>query len=90
LSHDAPIAIANRTNFRDARFGELFLSALKLFPVEPRIPLVHEAQEIQHERGGLIIWGFVNAVDVVSHRIGGVEVEHSHFPTWRFERIWVG
>jgi peptide/nickel transport system substrate-binding protein len=88
LNHDAPVAVSNRTNFADPRFGELFLSALKNRDVEQRKPLVHEAQQIQHDRGGLLIWGFVNAVDAVSPRVGGVKEEHSHFSTWRFDTMW--
>lgn len=88
LNTDAPIAVANRTNFADARFGELFLAALKNRDVEARRALVHEAQQIQHDRGGLLIWGFVNAVDAVSPRVGGVKAEHSHFSTWRFDTMW--
>ncbi len=88
LNTDAPIAVANRTNFADPRFGELFLAAIKNRDVAERTVLVHEAQQIQHERGGLLIWGFVNAVDAVTPRAGGVKAEHSHFPTWRFDTIW--
>lgn len=88
LSNDAPIAVANRTNFADPRFGELFLAALENRDVETRKALVHEAQQIQHDRGGLLIWGFVNAVDAISSRVGGVKPEHSHFSTWRFDTMW--
>jgi len=88
LNQDAPVAISNRTNFRDPRFGEVFLAALKNRDPEQRKPLVHEAQRIQHERGGLLIWGFVNALDAVSPRVGGVKAEHSHFPTWRFDTMY--
>lgn len=88
LNHDAPVAVANRTNFKDPRFGEVFLAALKNRDPEQRKPLVHEAQRIQHERGGLLIWGFVNALDAVSPRVGGVKAEHSHFPTWRFDTMY--
>jgi peptide/nickel transport system substrate-binding protein len=88
LNHDAPVAVANRTNFDDPRFGELFLTALKNRDVEQRKPLVHEAQHIQHQRGGMLIWGFTNVLDAVSPRVGGVLPEHSHFPTWRFDTMW--
>ncbi|MGC4095337.1 MAG: ABC transporter substrate-binding protein [Polyangiaceae bacterium] len=89
LNQDAPVAVANRTNFKDPRFGELFLSALKTRDAEARRPLVHEAQRIQHERGGMLIWGFVNALDAVAINARGVKLEHSHFPTWRFDQIWL-
>jgi peptide/nickel transport system substrate-binding protein len=89
LNQDSPLAVTNRTGFDDARFGALFREALKTRDVEARKPLVHEAQQIQHERGGLVIWGFFNELDGVAPRVGGVVPEHSHFSTWRFDRIWL-
>lgn len=89
LNQDSPLAVTNRTGFADARFGELFLQALKTRDVEARKPLVHEAQRIQHERGGMVIWGFVDELDGISRQVGGVVPEHSHFSTWRFDRIWL-
>lgn len=89
INQDAPIAVANRTNFRDARFGELFLRALKTADLDARRPLVHEAQRIQHERGGLVIWGFTDTLDGYSSRVGGLVPERSQFATWRFESVWL-
>lgn len=87
-SQDSPVAVTNRTNFRDARFGELFQAALREPNVERRTPLIREAQRIQHERGGLLIWGFVNVLDAYAPHVGGLRPEDSHFATWRFESIW--
>jgi len=89
LNQDAPLAVTNRTGFDDARFGSLFLQALKVADLERRRPLVQEAQQIQHDRGGLVIWGFANALDAIAPRVGGVQPEHSHFPTWRFDSLWL-
>lgn len=86
---DAPIAVANKTNFRDPRFGELFLAAMAEPSLDRRRPLVHEAQEIQHDRGGLIIWGFVDVVDAIAPHVQGIAPERSHFATWRFDKIWL-
>lgn len=85
---DAPIAIANKTHFRDARFGELFTQALAQPAVAARATLVHEAQRIQHERGGLIIWGFADILDAVSRQVGGIEPEATQFAAWRFDKLW--
>jgi peptide/nickel transport system substrate-binding protein len=89
LHTDSPLAVANRTNFHDPRFEELFRAALRQPAVEGRVPLVHEAQQIQHDRGGLLIWCFANTLDGIARRVGGVKAEHSHFPTWRFDTIWL-
>lgn len=89
LSIDAPTSAANKTNFKDARFTALFEQALATRDVARRATLVHQMQAIQHEEGGLLIWGFANTLDGVGPRVGGIEAEHSHFPTWRFDKMWV-
>lgn len=89
LSQDSPTARSNRTNFSDPRFSELFLSAMKTRDIEARKPLVHEAQQIQHARGGNLLWGFFNVLDAVSPKLGGVTAEHSQFATWRFEKLYL-
>lgn len=89
LSVDAPTSASNKTHFDDPEFARLFAQALAQPDIEKRKALVHAAQAIQHERGGLLIWGFFNTLDGISSRVGGVEAENSHFPTWRFDKIWV-
>jgi peptide/nickel transport system substrate-binding protein len=88
VSIDGPLAVANRSNFYDARFHDLIHQALKEPDVERQKTIVHEAQRIQHERGSLLIWGFANALDGVSPLVG-IQAERSHFPTWRFDRLWL-
>ncbi len=89
LHTDAPTSASNKTHFRDPEFGRLFTEALAQPDLEKRKAIVHAAQRIQHERGGMIIWGFSNTLDGISSRVGGVEAENSHFPTWRFDKIWL-
>ncbi|TDU31717.1 peptide/nickel transport system substrate-binding protein [Panacagrimonas perspica] len=86
---DGPISASNRTNFSDERFDELFRTAVQRTDVQARVPLAHEMQQIQHERGGLLIWAYSNVLDGVSPRVGGISPEHSHFSTWRFENFWL-
>ena len=89
LHTDAPTSAANKTHFRDPEFGRLFTAALAEPDTPKRAALVHAAQRIQHESGGMIIWGFFNTLDGIAARVGGVQAEESHFPTWRFDKIWV-
>jgi peptide/nickel transport system substrate-binding protein len=89
LHIDAPIAVSNKTHFRDPRFADLFHQALREPDLAKRRPLIHEAQQIQHDRGGLLIWGFANTLDGVSRGVGGAQAEASHFSTWRFEKMWL-
>lgn len=86
---DAPLAAVNKTHFNDPRFAGLFGQALGQTDVEKRKLLVHEAQQIQHERGGLLIWGYADVVDGIAARVGGARAERSHFSTWRFDELWL-
>ncbi len=88
LNSDAPTNVANRTNFHDPRFGELLAQALRQPDVEKRKPLVHEAQRIQYDRGGLLIWGFGHVRAAASTKIGGVGAEKTQFAGWRFDEFW--
>lgn len=88
-SQDGPTSGTNRTNFHDERFTELYFAAQAQPNVDLRTPLIHEAQQIQHERGGLLIWGFSNFLDGYTDGVGGLMAERSHFSTWRFDRIWL-
>jgi len=86
---DAPFAVANKTHFHDAAFSEAFLAAMAQPDLEKRKTLVHRAQRIQYERGGMLIWGFADLLDSVSTRVGGAQAEQSLFSTWRFESLWL-
>ncbi|OWQ91870.1 ABC transporter substrate-binding protein [Roseateles aquatilis] len=89
LHADGPQATVNKTRFRDPRFVELVTAAMQQPDAAQRAPLVHEAQRIQWERGSLLIWGFANTLDAASTHVGGLAPEHSHFPTWRFDKLWL-
>ena len=86
--HDGPRAVGNKTHFRDARFGELITAALQQPDLARRSALIHEAQRIQHDSGGLLIWGYSNVLDAVSKDIGGVTPDRTGFAGWRTDRVW--
>lgn len=88
-SQDGPTSSSNRTRFNNPRFNELYFAAQAQPNVELRKPLIHEAQQIQHDEGGLLIWGFSNFLDGYSDRVGGLSAERSHFATWRFDKLWL-
>lgn len=89
LHNDAPLAIYNRSNFRDERFSALFTQALGQPDLAQRKQLVHEAQAIQHQRGGLLIWGFTDVLDAASNKVGGLHGEQTTFASWRFDSLWL-
>ena len=86
---DAPFAVANKTHFNDPQFSELFLQAMAQPDLAKRSALVHQAQQIQYERGGLLIWGYVNLLDAFSRQVGGAAAEQTLFSTWRFDNLWL-
>jgi peptide/nickel transport system substrate-binding protein len=86
---DAPFAVSNKTHFHDPQFSELFLAAMAQPDLEKRRTLVHQVQQIQYERGGLLIWGYADLLDSVANRVGGAAAEESLFSTWRFEKLWL-
>lgn len=88
LHYDAPTATSNRTNFSDPRFGQLINEALRQPDLAKRTPLVHEAQAIQYDRGGLLIWGFNYVRGAASNKIGGLGAEKTQFAGWRFDGFW--
>ena len=89
LHSDAPVSVANKTHFSDPRFDRLFLEALAQPDLEKRRVLVHQAQQIQHDKGGMLIWGYANLLDGIAQRVGGAQAEKTLFPTWRFDSLWL-
>ena len=65
------------------------LAAMAQPDLEKRKTLVHQVQQIQYERGGMLIWGYADLLDSVSTRVGGAQSEESLFSTWRFEKLWL-
>lgn len=88
--HDGPHSANNKSNFKDPRFGELVLAAQAEPDVQKRKVLVGEAQKIQHEIGGLLIWGYSNVLDSTVTAINGITPDRTGFATWRTDRIWRG
>lgn len=86
--HDGPRAVGNKTHFRDERFGELITQALQQPDLESRKLLIHEAQQIQHDIGGMLIWGYADVLDVATRQIGGIEPDRSGFAGWRTDKVW--
>ncbi|WP_284117122.1 ABC transporter substrate-binding protein [Acinetobacter seifertii] len=86
--NDAPISTTNRVNFKDPEYSELFFKALAEPDLAKRKIYLAQAQKIQHERGGMLIWGFSHTIDAAAKNIGGLAPEHTIFPTWRFEKLW--
>jgi len=80
----------NETHFADERFGRLIAQARAELDEGRRCEIIQDAQRIEHERGGYIIWGFSNQVDGHSALITGIEPARSGFALGSYRLRQVG
>jgi peptide/nickel transport system substrate-binding protein len=70
----------NETHWEDPEFLDLIALARAELDDARRTELLHEAQRIEYERGGYIVWSFSNQVDAYSDTVGGFHPARSGFP----------
>lgn len=70
----------NETHWKDPEFLDLISRARAELDEAKRADLLKQAQAIEHERGGLIVWAFNNQLDAYSTTVGGFEPARSGFP----------
>jgi peptide/nickel transport system substrate-binding protein len=70
----------NETHWKDPEFLDLIGRARAELDDARRTDLLHQAQKIEYERGGLIVWSFSNQVDAYSTTVGGFQPAKSGFP----------
>ena len=58
----------NETHFDNAKFAGLIAAAQKETDETKRNSLLHDAQEIEYDEGGYIIWGFRNQIDGIAQQ----------------------
>src|SRR4051812_49287919 len=63
----------NETHFDNPKFAGLIQAAQKETDESKRNTLLHDAQEIEYNEGGYIIWGFRNQIDAVSSKVQGLK-----------------
>lgn len=84
---DGPTAAANVTGFEDREYARLYERAIGMLDAGRRRPLMHRMQEIQHERGAYIIWGF--ATLAYGYRnVGGITENLGVLPP-RWQDLWL-
>jgi peptide/nickel transport system substrate-binding protein len=66
-----PTAPYNETHWADPTFIKLIDKARGTLDANKRCELLHQAQQIEYESGGYIVWGFRNQVDAYSAKIDG-------------------
>jgi peptide/nickel transport system substrate-binding protein len=63
----------NETHWDNEEHRELVSAAAREVDEAKRAELVHQAQEIEYDEGGLIIWGFRQQVDAYGPNVQGLE-----------------
>jgi peptide/nickel transport system substrate-binding protein len=61
----------NECHWTDTRFGSLVNQARGELDAARRIELLHEAQKIEYDSGGYIVWGFKNQIDAYAATVTG-------------------
>jgi len=85
-----PWAPCNETHWRNERWLKLVHEAYRTVDAVKRNELIGEAQTIEYEEGGYIIWAFNNQVDAYSEKLGGVKPHKAGMPlsSWGFNRFY--
>ena len=65
----------NETHFDNAKFAGLIAAAQQEIDEAKRTALLQDAQEIEYNEGGYIIWGFRRQVDGYSAKVSGHRAE---------------
>lgn len=88
---EAPGAGFNETHWSDPQYSALWFKILKTQDESQRKEIAREMQMIDFDRGGYIIWGYVNTIDAASSRVHGfVPHPSGHaFGRQTFYRFWV-
>jgi peptide/nickel transport system substrate-binding protein len=87
-----PSSPYNETHWADPEFVSLVKQAKATIDPARRCQMIQAAQQIEHERGGYIVWAFNNQVDAYNVRLSGLEPDRSGIPLsgYRFRRVSFG
>jgi peptide/nickel transport system substrate-binding protein len=87
LEYNSPY---NETHWHNPRFESLVTQAQKTLDENARKNLMVEAQQIQWNEGGYIIWGIYKNVDAYSPRVHGLEAaNHRWLGGYNFRSVYV-
>jgi len=70
----------NETHWDDAEFQKLIAEARKTLDKERRAAILQDAQLLEYEKGGYIIWGFRNQIDAYSGKVAGFQPSRTGTP----------
>jgi peptide/nickel transport system substrate-binding protein len=91
-SGSLPTSPYNETHWANPRFIELVDEARTTIDPVRRNELITEAQTIEYEEGGYIIWGHPNQADAYQRYVGGLVPNSTGLPLsgLEFRRVWIG
>ncbi|WP_235934626.1 ABC transporter substrate-binding protein [Paramicrobacterium chengjingii] len=81
----------NETHWDDPEFQSLIEQAKETVDADKRNALVAEAQKIEYEKGGYIVWGFANQADAYQKYVAGLVENRTGLPLsgFEFRRVWM-
>nr|WP_131102780.1 ABC transporter substrate-binding protein [Streptomonospora litoralis] len=84
-----PSAPFNETHWADEEWIRLIKKARATVDDKKRNEIIRQAMKIEHERGGYIIWGFVNTLDAFHSKVKGLEPSVTGHPltSYGFHRV---
>jgi peptide/nickel transport system substrate-binding protein len=82
----------NETHWADPQFGRLIAQARGTVDEKARTALLKQAQQLEYERGGLIVWGFMNQVDAYQVYVAGLVPDRTgvSLSGYGFRQVWLG
>jgi peptide/nickel transport system substrate-binding protein len=75
-----PTSPYNETHWNDPKFQALIGEARKTLDHAKRCAILHDAQKLEYDAGGNIIWGFRNQIDAYSAKVTGWEPARTGTP----------
>lgn len=75
----------------DEEWAGLVRKARQTADEDERNELIRQAQQIEYEEGGYIVWGFVNLLDAHASNVGGLEPAVTGHPlgSYAFHEAWI-
>ncbi|MBN9798844.1 ABC transporter substrate-binding protein [Pseudonocardia alni] len=91
-SSSLPDSPFNETHWNDAEYIRIVRRARAEVDTARRGELVRQAQRIEYDRGGYLIWGFPNRVDAHQTYVGGLTPSRTGLSLsgYEFRKAWVG
>jgi peptide/nickel transport system substrate-binding protein len=80
----------NETHWDNEKHRDLVNAAAKELDETKRADLLHQAQQIEYDEGGLIIWGFRKQVDGYGAQVQGLEAsKYLPLGSYKFDKVSV-